>query len=137
MTSDPSPRVDVTRQLGVLAMRFRRTRDETARRAIATEYAQEVQRLIETGDWSEAPAFEDQLPLEWMPEAFFAYWCPDGAPRSKARKESRSRRTRGAEAVGGQVRTTHAPNVGRTKEEQRGREPIARAILTKRFPTPF
>jgi hypothetical protein len=60
-------------------MRFRRTRDETTRRAIATEYSQEVQRLIETGDWSEAPAFEDQLPLEWMPKAFFAYWCPDAA----------------------------------------------------------
>ena len=82
MTSDPPPRADAARQLGVWAMRFRRTRDETARRAIAAEYAQEVQRLIETGDWSEAPAFEDQLPLEWMPEAFFAYWCPDAAPRS-------------------------------------------------------
>lgn len=61
-------------------MQFRRTRDETARRAIAAEYAREVQRLIETGDWSEAPAFEDQLPAEWMPEAFFAYWSPNAAP---------------------------------------------------------
>jgi hypothetical protein len=86
MKSNPSSRPDVTHQLGVLAMRFRRTRDETIRRAIATEYAQEVQRLIETGDLYEAPAFEDQLPLEWMPEAFFAYWCPDAAPRSKAKK---------------------------------------------------
>lgn len=86
MTSDSSPRPDLARQLGVLAMRFRRTRDEIIRRAIATEYAQEVQRLIETGDWSEAPAFEDQLPLEWMPETFFAYWCPGAAPRSKAKK---------------------------------------------------
>ena len=48
--------------------------------AIATEYAREVQRLIDTGDWSEAPAFEDQLPLEWMPEAFFAYWTRDATP---------------------------------------------------------
>jgi hypothetical protein len=61
-------------------MRFRRTRDEVSRRAIAAEYAREVQRLIESGNWSEAPAFEDQLPLEWMPEAFFAYWSPDTAP---------------------------------------------------------
>jgi hypothetical protein len=61
-------------------MRFRRTRDEAARRAIAAEYAQEVQRLIETGDWSEAPAFEDQLPVAWMPEAFFRYWSPGAAP---------------------------------------------------------
>ena len=80
MTSNPAPRSDTSHQLGVLATRFRRTRDETARRAIATEYAREVQRLIETGDWSEAPAFEDQLPVEWMPEAFFRYWSPDAAP---------------------------------------------------------
>ncbi len=80
MTSAPPPRADAARQLGVLAMRFRRTRDEAARRAIAAEYAREVRRLIETGDWSETPAFEDQLPDEWIPEAFFAYWCPDSAP---------------------------------------------------------
>lgn len=80
MTSDPPPRSDVGRQLGALAMRFRRTRDEAARCAIATEYAREVQRLIETGNWSEAPAFEDQLPHEWMPEAFFSYWSSDTAP---------------------------------------------------------
>jgi hypothetical protein len=86
MKSDPPPRPDVCHRLGALAMRFRRTPDETSRRGIATEYAQEVQRLIETGEWSEAPAFEDQLPLEWMPEAFFAYWCPDAAPRSTAKK---------------------------------------------------
>ena len=80
MTSDPAPRSDTSHQLGVLAMRFRGTRDETARRAIATEYAQEVQRLIETGNWSEAPTFEEMLPDEWMPEAFFAYWCPESPP---------------------------------------------------------
>ena len=79
MTSDPSGRPDVCRQLGVLAMRFRGTRDETVRRAIAAEYAQEVQRLIESGNWSEAPALEDMLPDEWMPRAFYAYWCPDAA----------------------------------------------------------
>jgi len=80
MTPDPPPCSDAAHRLGELAMRFRRTRDETARRAIATEYAREVQRLIETGDWSEAPAFEDQLPVGWMPEAFFRYWSPDAAP---------------------------------------------------------
>ncbi len=69
MTSDSSPRPDVCRQLGVLAMRFRRTRDEAARRAIATEYAQEVQRLIETGDWSVAPAFEDRPEDQGQPVA--------------------------------------------------------------------
>ena len=80
MTSDPPPRSDAASQLGVLAMRFRRTRDEAARRAIAAEYAREVQRLIETGSWTVAPAFEDQLPDEWMPEAFCAYWCPESPP---------------------------------------------------------
>ena len=79
MTFDSTPRPDVCRHLGALAMRFRGTRDETVRRAIAAEYAQEVQRLIETGNWSEAPAFEDMLPDEWMPRAFYAYWCPDAA----------------------------------------------------------
>ena len=77
MTSNPSPRPDVNLQLGVLDMRFRGTRDETARRAIAAEYAQEVQRLIDSGDWSWAPSFEDWLPDEWMPRAFYTYWCPD------------------------------------------------------------
>jgi len=80
MTTDPTPRSDAARQLGALAMRFRRTREESARRVIAAEYVREVQRLIETGDWSEAPAFEDQLPAEWMPAAFFSYWSPDAAP---------------------------------------------------------
>lgn len=67
-------------QLGALAMRFRRTRDEAARRVIAAEYALVVQRLIDTGDWSEAPAFEDLLPDEWLPETFFVYWSPETAP---------------------------------------------------------
>jgi len=79
MISDPPPRPDTSLQLGVLAMRFRRTRDEATRRGIAVEYAQEVQRLIETADWLEAPAFEDQLPVEWMPKAFFKFWCSDAA----------------------------------------------------------
>ena len=84
MTSDPAPRSDTSHQLGVLAMRFRRTRDEAVRRAIAAEYAREVQRLIETGNWAEAPAFEDQLPDEWMPEAFVAYWSKSGRLRGRS-----------------------------------------------------
>lgn len=79
MTSDPAPRSDISHHLGVLAMRFRRTRDEAARRAIAADYAREDQRLIEVGNWTAAPAFEDQLPDEWMPEACFAYWSTDAA----------------------------------------------------------
>jgi len=86
MTSDHAPRFEASHRLGVLAMQFRRTRDETARGAIAADYAREVQRLIETGDWTEAPAFEDQLPMEWMPQAFFAYWCPDSPHRLTAKE---------------------------------------------------
>jgi hypothetical protein len=80
MTFDHPVRSDPARQLGALAMRFRRTRDEAVGRAIAAEYAWEVQRLIDTEDWSQALAFEDNLSDEWMPEAFFAYWCRDAAP---------------------------------------------------------
>jgi hypothetical protein len=78
MPSERTQPADLASQLGALAMRFRRTRDEAARREIADEYAREVRRLIESGVWAEAPAFEDQLPDEWMPEAFFAYWSADG-----------------------------------------------------------
>ncbi len=77
MEPESLPRADTARQLGTLAMRFRRTRDAGERRAIADEYASEVQRLIDTGGWADAPAFEDQLPDEWMPAAFFAYWTKD------------------------------------------------------------
>ena len=80
MRSDPTPRSDTSHPLGVLAMRFRWTRNEAVRRAIAAEYTRDVQRLIESGSWAAAPAFEDQLPDEWMPEAFFAYWCPNSRP---------------------------------------------------------
>ncbi len=65
--------------LGALAMRFRGTRDEGERDAIAQEYAAEVTRLIESGKWKVMPTFENQLPDERMPRAFFDYWdvpCP-------------------------------------------------------------
>ncbi len=60
--------------LGILAMRFRSTRDEEERKIIAEEYAQTVNRLIRSRRWHEAPAFEDQLPDAWMPKAFSDYW---------------------------------------------------------------
>lgn len=60
--------------LGALAMRFRGTRDEVARREIAQDYERAVMQLINGGKWREIPALEDQLPDEWMPEAFFEYW---------------------------------------------------------------
>ena len=60
--------------LGRLALQFRGTRSDAERRAIARDYAEAVNRLIASGGWSEMPAFEDQLPDDWMPETFFAYW---------------------------------------------------------------
>ncbi len=65
--------------LGILAMRFRGTRDEREREAIAQEYAAVVTRLIESGKWKAMPTFENQLPDERLPRAFFDYWeipCP-------------------------------------------------------------
>src|SRR5207249_3267125 len=67
--------------LGILAMRFRSTRDEGERDAITQEYADVVSRLIESGKWETMPTFENQLPDERLPKAFFDYWeipCPHG-----------------------------------------------------------
>jgi hypothetical protein len=77
--------------LGILAMRFRGTRDEGERDTIAREYAAVVARLIESGKWKVMPTFENQLPDERLPRAFFDYWkvpCPhelngSGQPKSE------------------------------------------------------
>ena len=60
--------------LGKLAMTFRSTRDGSIRTMIAKDYSAVVLRLIQRGRWEEIPGFEDQLPDEWMPKEFFAYW---------------------------------------------------------------
>jgi hypothetical protein len=69
----PSTAHDVER-LGWLAMKFRATRRDVDRRAVAEDYSQTVDRLIQGGNWQEVPPPEDQLPDDWMPPAFFAYW---------------------------------------------------------------
>jgi hypothetical protein len=74
--SDPKTLRDEVR-LGQLAMKFRSTRRKLERQGLADEYAETVARLIESGTWEEMPAPEDQLPDDWMPKAFFAYWLPD------------------------------------------------------------
>ncbi|GEM_PF-5267232 len=61
-------------QLGLLAMRFRSTRDESERDKAAVEYEHVVDKLIASGKWEEIPTFEDMLPDERMPEAFFKFW---------------------------------------------------------------
>ena len=77
--NQPATIVDDENLLGTLAMRFRGTRSEDERRAIAEEYARTVDRLIRSGRWNECPAFEDQLPDGWMPQAFRAYWYDEPA----------------------------------------------------------
>ncbi len=74
----PTP-IHLETMLGILAMRFRGTRDETERDAITREYAAVVAQLIDSGKWRTMPTFENQLPDERLPQAFFDYWeipCP-------------------------------------------------------------
>lgn len=61
-------------RLGQLAMQFRGTRREEERSKIAGEYADTVDRLIQSRNWHEAPAPEDQLPDDYMPRTFFDFW---------------------------------------------------------------
>lgn len=61
-------------RLGELAMQFRGSRCEEERRDIANDYDETVERLIHSGHWHEMPSLEDQLPDDWMPPSFFAYW---------------------------------------------------------------
>jgi hypothetical protein len=67
-------------RLGVLAMQFRGTRDESERRGIAADYSQVVDRLIKSGRWHEIPGPDDQLPDDWMPRAFFDHWLRRAVP---------------------------------------------------------
>lgn len=68
------PKIPMETQLGLLAMRFRRTRDESERDKVAADYECVVDRLIASGKWEEMPPFEDMLPDERMPRAFFKFW---------------------------------------------------------------
>ena len=67
-------------RLGELAIKFRGTRRQRERQAIAAEYAETVERLTQSGGWHERPAPEDQLPDAWMSEAFFEYWSRQDNP---------------------------------------------------------
>jgi hypothetical protein len=74
MRQSRQPKIPLETQLGLLAMRFRSTRDESERDKVAAQYAQVVDKLIASRKWREMPAFEDMLPDEWMPKAFFKFW---------------------------------------------------------------
>jgi hypothetical protein len=83
MSAGRQKAVPPAKQLGVLAMRFRGTRDEAERTSIARAYSEAVAELIASEKWRRIPPLEDQLPDEWMPEAFFDYWSlgpPPGRP---------------------------------------------------------
>jgi hypothetical protein len=60
--------------LGRLAMRYRRAADHASRQKIAREYAEVVDKLIQSGAWEESPPPEDQLPHAAMPAAYYCYW---------------------------------------------------------------
>jgi hypothetical protein len=80
MGTIPHGLVQDAERLGILAMKFRAARRDSERRDIAKEYSQAVERLINSGCWQEMPLFEDQLPDDWMPQAFFDYWLPRSTP---------------------------------------------------------
>ena len=80
MNSIPIGVAQDAEMLGVLAMKFRGTRRDVERRAIAQDYSQTVERLIQSDHWDEMPAPEDQLPNQWMPKEFFTYWLGRGTP---------------------------------------------------------
>ena len=74
------PTIPLETQLGLLAMRFRDTRDESQRDEAATAYSRVADQLIASGKWEEMPSFEDTLPDERMPAAFFAFWSIPAPP---------------------------------------------------------
>jgi hypothetical protein len=84
MRQTRQPKIPLETQLGLLAMRFRNTRDESERDKVTAEYEHVVDKLIASGKWDEMPSFEDMLPDERVPKAFFKFWSipvpynPDG-----------------------------------------------------------
>jgi hypothetical protein len=83
------PKIPLETQLGLLAMRFRSTRDESERDKVAGEYEHVVDELIARGKWKEMPSFEDMLPDERMPEAFFTFWSIPVPPNMDGLKRKR------------------------------------------------
>jgi hypothetical protein len=67
-------KISLEAQLGHLAMQFRSAGSDAERTAVAGCYEHAVKQLIRCGEWKEMPPFEDMLPDEWLPEAFFEYW---------------------------------------------------------------
>jgi hypothetical protein len=70
MSRSHQPEMPPETELGLLAMKFRSTRDESVRDQVAADYERTVNELIASGRWNEMPAFEDMLPDERMPKTF-------------------------------------------------------------------
>lgn len=86
MRQSRQPGIPPETELGLLAMQFRGTRDESVRDVVTAAYERVVNELIASGQWDEMPVFEDMLPDERMPEAFFDFWsipCPCNTSRKK------------------------------------------------------
>lgn len=90
MSHSRRPKIPLGTQLGLLAMQFRSTRDESERDKVTAQYGHVVDRLIASGKWKEMPAFEDMLPDERMPEAFFRFWSIP-VPHDPEDREKKSR----------------------------------------------
>ncbi len=84
MRRSQQPEIPPETKLGLLAMQFRSTRDESVRDKVTADYKRIVDQLIASGQWEEMPAFEDMLPDERMPKSFYTFWSipspytPDG-----------------------------------------------------------
>jgi hypothetical protein len=86
MTRSRQPSIPLEEQLGLLAMSFRGTSDESERDKVAAEYQRVVGLLIASEHWEEMPGFEDMLPDERMPEAFFKFWSIPAPPKGNGRR---------------------------------------------------
>ncbi len=85
MRQSERPKIPPEMKLGLLAMQFRSTRDETVRDKVTVDYAGVVNELIKRGQWREMPAFEDMLPDDRMPKAFFEFWSIPSPCKSHGR----------------------------------------------------
>jgi len=74
MKQSKQPKISLETRLGLLAMQYRSATDKSEREKVSAEYTAIVNRLIKGGKWQEMPSFEDMLPDECMPRAFFKYW---------------------------------------------------------------
>ena len=57
MGQSRQPTIPSETKLGLLAMRFRSTRDESERDKVAADYKCVVEKLIASGKWDEMPTF--------------------------------------------------------------------------------